>query len=85
MSEEVITIEEFEAKVVNPYDRSGDLYVQIEKSPKTERIREGGPVIYKGERYVVSKKMDTGDADGGPEQFFLLTLRERAEGAAGRG
>ena len=84
MSEEIITIEESEAKVLNPHDPSGRLCIQVERSPKTERIRDAGPVIYKGERYVVSKKMETGDAGGGPEQLFLLPVEKQAGDAAER-
>lgn len=83
MSEEIITIEESEAKVLNPSDPSGRLCIQVGRSLNTERISDGGPVIYKGERYVVTKRMDTGDAGGGPEQFFLLPVEKQAEGGAG--
>jgi hypothetical protein len=79
MNSEPIHIEESEAKVLNPHDRSDSLYIEMRPSPKADRIRQEGLVIYKGEHYAVSTKGETGDAGGGPERFFLLKVNKQVE------
>jgi hypothetical protein len=85
MSGEPIIIEESEAKVLNPRDPSDSLYIEMQPSPKADRIRREGLVVYKGERYSVSTQGETGDAGGGPERFILLKVNRQAGGAASRG
>lgn len=85
MSEEIIIIEESEAKVIGPRDGSDSLYIEMQPSAKADQIRRGGKVIFKGKPYAVSTKAETGDVGDGPQRFVLLKVDEPAQGASGRG
>lgn len=76
MDEEIITIEESEARVIGPHDGSDSLYIEMQPSDKADYIRQDVRVVFKGTPYTVSTKAESGDAGGGPQRFVLLKVNE---------
>ena len=72
MSDEPVNIEESEATSVGP--RGSDyLYLLLAPSPKTDGIRQGGLVAYRGALYAVKTRGETG-TPGEPVKFTLLKV-----------
>lgn len=71
MSDEPVNIEESEVTSVGPRGGSDYLYLLVVPSPKTDGIRQGRLVTFRGALYTVRMRGETG-TPGGPVEFILL-------------
>lgn len=68
-----MNIEEAEVTVAGPRGGSDYLYLLMPPSPKTDEIRQGGLVTFRGALYMVRVKGETG-TPGEPVEFALLKV-----------
>lgn len=78
MNNEPVEIEESDVAGVSPRGDSEYLYLLVVPSPKTDGIRQGDPVTFRGTIYTVKTKGEVG-TPGEPVEFALLKI-DKAEG-----